>query len=114
MSKLLGPFLTGPNILKEVSEHLELHQEINEPSADDSNDGVDALPVSVLESAFSSDSINVNPDVDPDAVELQDLLDPNLSVPEVVPPSNQELEMQTDEGDKEEDLDELNWHQLLD
>ena len=44
-----------------------------------------------------------------DAAELWDLLDPNLSVPEVVPPSNQELETQTDEEDKEEDLDELNW-----
>ncbi len=35
---------------------------------------------------------------------------PNMSIPEIIPPSSQELEKQTEEEDKaEEDMDELNW-----
>ena len=56
MSKLLGPFLTGPspNIFKEVSEHPDLHEETNElEEPEDESDEEADTPQHIQDSFFN-------------------------------------------------------------
>ena len=109
MSKVLGPFMDGPNIFKEVCEHPETHRDAGDDNDELGNDDdeAEAVPISVTPTV-ESDSFEIDPDVNLDAAILLDFLDPSPSVSE----SNgiaSDLEEKTDEEESEGDEEELNW-----
>ena len=108
-----SPRLQQPKI-KEVSEHPDLQEETDElKEPEDESDEEADTPQRIQDSFFGviSDSITVDPNIDLDAMELQDLLEPNTSTTsDLTPPSQiKELETLEEEVEVEEDIDELNW-----
>ena len=104
--------MTSPNIFKEVSEHPDLHEETDElKEPEDEFDEEADTPQHIQDSFFgvSSDSITVDPDIDLDAMELRDLLEPNTSTTSDLTPPSQIKELETLEEEVEVEDDELNW-----